>query len=279
MKKIFLIVVSLLCSLTIVKADELPTIEVGSYNASKGEEITIPVSIKNNVGFSFIGIKIAFDKDSLEFVSGDIIGLDKFTMKQVTENSSSQVVMYALTITDDVIMKEDTTFLKIKFKVKENAKNSDLKLNVTDYGNGDNGTLKFKGIDGKVSIINKVHVDDALDVKETVKENESTSEGKNDKSNDTYKWKSSDESIATVDENGKIKFNKSGEVVITKMDKDGKVLNEETYKVEDPKNEEFAPEKKSKMPIIIGACAIIILLVTVLLIIIKRKNNIKKNIS
>ena len=246
MKKILLIALLVLSNLLFVKAEELPTFEVGSYNAIVGEEITISVSIKNNAGFNYIGFKLEYDTTSLEYVDSRIIGLDDFELKQITNNSNNKIVMYAISLADS-LMKENGEIAKIKFKVKENAKTSDLKIDVTDYGVSSGEAIKFDFKNGKVTISNANKVGDTLDTKDDF-EVENPSD---------YKWESSDNSVASVSEDGKITFKKDGDVTITQKDKDGNVINSKVYKISNNQNKN---ENENNLTYIIIIIVVIIIL-------------------
>lgn len=219
MKKILLTLILCLCFSLNVKAKELPTFVVGSSNANKGDEIIIPISIKNNVGFAFIGFKLTFDTNSLEYIDGTIKNLDEFEIKQVTLNNKKKIVFYAITLSSDKMMKDDKQLLELKFKVLKEAQNSDLKLAVTDYGDSDLNQFKFKVENGKVNILNDAIV--------------GNTENLNNDQEEDVTWESSDNNIAVIDEYGNVTFKDTGEVTITKKNNKGKIIDSKIYNVKE----------------------------------------------
>lgn len=264
MKKILLIAIIVLSNILFVRAEELPTIEVGSYNAINGEEITIPVSIKNNIGFTYIGFKIDYDIESLEYLDSKIIGLEDFSLKQITNNKNNRIVMYAISLDDSNMVNDDTKVAEIRFKVKDNAKTSDLKISETSFGTAQNRKMEIKTVDGKIVISKKVEKDDTISV----------SDDFNVENPQEYKWESSDPDIATVDSDGKVTFKKNGEVTITQKDKDDVIINEKTFSVGKINNNDNS--FKLSFNVIIICSVILILLLGIIItfwIFYKRKKN------
>lgn len=262
MKKILLIAIMVLSNIFIVNAEKLPTIEVGSYAANINEEITIPVSIKNNIGFTYIGFKINYDIESLEYVDSKLIGLENFYLKEITNNKNNRIVMYAISLNDKDIIKKDTKLAEITFKVKKNAKTSDLKIEVTDLGTNENKNMKFQGISGKVTIAKEVKVNDSVDAKDFEVENPKD-----------YNWESSDPKIANVDENGEVTFKDNGEVTITQKDKDDNVINTKTYTVGKIANNKTSSTSINNYLIIIIVIVALLIIGIITYILIKHRHN------
>lgn len=252
MKKIILTLILCLCFSLNVKAKELPTFIVGSSNANQGDEIIIPINIKNNKGFTFIGFKLTFDTNSLEYIDGTIKNLDEFEIKQVTLNDKKKIVFYAITLSSDKTMKDDNKLLELKFKVLKDAKNSNLDLEVTDYGDSELNQFKYEVENGKVTILNNVVVGDS--------ENLNLNQAEN------VTWESSDNNKATIDEFGNVTFKDTGEVTITAKNKKGQIIDSKTYNVQDKEIKEVTIEKPTEKASSNNLQIIIIISLIILLI-------------
>ena len=269
MKKIILTLILCLCFSLNVKAKELPTFVVGSSNANKGDEIIIPINIKNNIGFTFIGFKLTFDTNSLEYIDGTIKNLDEFEIKQVALNDKKKVVFYAITLTSDKMMKDDNQLLELKFKVLEDAKNSDLNLLVTDYGDSDLNQFKYEVENGKVTILNNVVVGDSENLNPSQEEN--------------VTWESSDNTKATIDEFGNVTFKDTGEVTINKKNNKGKIIDSKIYNIKDKEIKEVKIAKpkeedaNNNLQIIIIISLFILLIGSIFIIRLLKRRRIAKN--
>lgn len=242
-----------------VYAKELPTITVGSYNAYIGEKITIPVNLSNNEGVSFLGFKIEFDTESLEYVDSKINGLENAQLKEIDINDKNIITLYALTIDEEKTINDNGEIATLTFKVKEDAKSSEIKINVTDYGNANLEQLERNSSNGNVKILIKMDSGEKIQI---------------EKDDNVASFETSDSNIATVDEEGNINFKKNGEVTIISRDKEGNILEEKTYKVKDKEENSGAP-KTSKSKIFVGISVLtVVCLVTFILIkfFLKKKN-------
>lgn len=262
MKKILgitLLIISMLFSN--VYASELPTITIGSSNASIGDEITIPVTLENNKdGFACIGLKISYNSRSLEYVSAKIKGLKDAQMKDIS-NTNDIVFLYALVYDDDKILKDNGVIAEIKFKVKDEAITSDLKVVQLDYGDKELNRLEHKTNDGKVKILEKGKISSTKDLSNLIE----------NKDNKKIKWKSSDNKVATVDKDGKVTFKKDGNAVITAVDEDGNILLEKEYNVSN-KNKDNSKSKKISIVSIIVFIVLTLASITAIFIFRKKKN-------
>lgn len=261
MKKILGMILLLICILfSNVYANELPTLTVGSFDASIGEEITIPITLENNRdGFACIGLKIGYDSKNLEYVSAKIKGLKEAQMKDIS-NTNDSIFLYALVYDDDKILKDNGVIAEIKFKVKDNAITSDLKVVQLDYGDKELNRLEYKVNDGKIKIVEKEKKSSTKDLSSLIE----------NKENKKIKWKSSDNKIAIVDKDGKVTFKNNGTTVITAEDDDGNLLLEKEYKVtsKDSKN-----DNKKEISIVGILVFIFLVIVSIIAIIIFRKKN------
>ncbi len=233
LKKIIKIFLSVFLIFTIscVKAEELSIFQIGSSNAYIGDEITIPVNIKNNKGFSYLGLRFTYDFNSLEYMGADISLFDNFEMKDIVENDSHVIVFYTLTMKEDVHIDNDTTLMNLKFKVKDNAVTSKIELKVTDYANFALQKFDSKVETGSVSIINQALVNDNEEEKEIIQKKVKTNEVVENKINPENHLESSNPYIASIDDNGVVTFHHDGEVEIYEKNSNNEIVNVERYTV------------------------------------------------
>lgn len=215
-----------------VYAEELPTISVGSFDAYIGEEITVPITIQNNPGCSYLGVKIYYDLNQLEYVNSKLKGLKNADMKDIVR-SNDMITLYAMAIDEGKYMKDQGTIAEITFHVKEDATTSTLRIEVTDFGGEDLVDYQFKQVEGVIRIADKKNLYSKDDLTQLVPP---TTEGE-------VIWKSDDEKVATIDEQGNITFSGEGSTTVTGTDSDGNIVLEKEYKVvadkkENPKDKE-----------------------------------------
>ncbi len=197
-----------------VYAQSLPTFKVGklTYN---NDEISVPLELINNNGFNALGIKITYDTDSLEYIDGNLENLDGYELKGVTENKNHIIVIYAISTVEETLFKGDGVIANLKFRIKEKAVDSSLKINVTDYGTNENNYLDFFVENGVIRVPKDAKVDEKISIKDDNASNYTTS----------------NEDVAEVDENGEIHFVGEGDVTIQSKDEYGMVINEHKYVV------------------------------------------------
>ena len=218
-----------------VYAKELPTISVGSFDAYIGEKIVVPVTIENNPGCSYLGIHIYYDTNSLEYVSSKLKGLSNSDMKDIV-NSNDVITLYAMAFTEGKSINDNGVVAEITFTVKENAKTSTLRMEVTDFGGEDLVDYEFNQNDGTIRIADKKDLNTSEDLTQLVPPN----------TNGEVIWKSKDENIATVDDKGNVTFSNEGNTTITGLDKDGNVVIEKDYTVVDQNKKETEKKQEEK---------------------------------
>jgi len=218
-----------------VYASELPTISVGSFDAYIGEDIVVPITIKNNPGCSYLGIHIYYDTNSLEYVNSKLKGLSNSDMKDIV-HSNDVITLYAMAYTEGKFMNDNGVVAEITFHVKENAINSTLRMEVTDFGGEDLVDYEFNQEDGMIRIGNKKEPNTKEDLKAELPPS----------SNEVTTWSSNDESIAAVDENGNVTFSNEGTTTVTGLDKDGNVVIEKDYTVVDENKKEEGKKQGAK---------------------------------
>ena len=263
--KIFILLIGILF-IKNIDAAELPTFEVGNSLVKTGEEIEVPISIKNNVGFSVIGMKIDFDENSLTYIDGEMLGFENFSMKDLAINDSKIISFYAISFNE--VYTNNQNLLMLKFKVNDNALDSDINLDVTDYATSELETLEYQVINGRITITNQKEVQNENIENDPKPKEEDNSKPVLDKKiekvkagnkinynlENNHKLESSNPDIAVINEDNTITFNKPGEVEIVETNEYGEIVNTKQYNV------------VKKRPIIIYIIIILILLVFILII-------------
>lgn len=261
MKKILLIIFSIISIFLVYKvnAEELPTFEVGSYNAFIGEEITIPISLKNNQNCAYLGLKISYDTNSLEYIDSHVNGLKNATMKGIKINDNNIITLYALTTSHDTFIDDNGIIAEITFKVKENAKDTTFETKVTDYGTDELEEIPHNIINGQIIIYDKVTEKDNINVNEIIEKDKMSKD-----------WEISNHDIAEIDENGQLTFKKEGEVTITGTDSEGNIITKK-YKYVNNEKTSSTEKKLSSKTIIITTIIVIIIISAILIFIIFKK--------
>lgn len=263
--KIFILLIGILF-IKNIDAAELPTFEVGNSLVKTGEEIEVPISIKNNVGFSVIGMKIDFDENSLTYIDGEMLGFENFSMKDLAINDSKIISFYAISFNE--VYTNNQNLLMLKFKVNDNALDSDINLDVTDYATSELETLEYQVINGRITITNQKEVQNENIENDPKPKEEDNSKPVLDKKiekvkagnkinynlENNHKLESSNPDIAVINEDNTITFNKPGEVEIVETNEYGEIVNTKQYNV------------IKKRPIIIYIIIILFLLAFILII-------------
>lgn len=259
MKKILLIVCLFFLSLQTVYAKDT-TFELTDTKGMEGDTITVKLKINNSPSFGILGAKLDYDETKLKYVSSKIIGLDKAMMKDNTE-SNGIVMMYAFCIDKDNLMDDTGNIFEVKFKIISKEKEqSKIELEITDFAIDEVEPLNYTTKDSTITINQETKTVSVSDFTSLKDEIDSQIEG-------NIEWKSSNTSVATVDENGNVTFKNSGDVTITAIS-DDKVVFEKEYEVADK-------EKNNHIFFItVGICFCVIIIVVVSFFIVKRK---KKN--
>ena len=239
---IFILLISIFF-LKNIDAAELPTFEVGNSLVKTGEEIEVPIAIKNNVGFSIIGMKIDFDENSLSYVDGEMLGFENFSMKDLAINDSNIISFYAISFNE--VYTNNQNLLLLKFKVNDNAFDSDINLDVTDYATSELETLEYQVINGRITVTNPKEGQNDNDKIETKINEEDNSKPITDKKiekvyagnkinynlENNHKLESSNTDIAVINEDNTITFNKPGKVEIVETNEYGEIVNTKQYNV------------------------------------------------
>lgn len=271
-KKIILSIIGIYFILNLnVQAEELPTFKVGSATAYKDETITIPITLSNNSGFGFLGVKIRYDTEKLEYVDSYITAkLSKASLKGIEINAKKTITLYALTSNEDDVIKDNGKIAEIKFKVLSNT-TEDVKVEATidNFGKGKNEEIKVNKIDGTIHITTHGVVGKNEDLSSEIKD-----VLKKDQKEEKITWQSSNEKVATVDAEGNVTFKKNGTAKIEALTEDGTVIYEKSYKV-DKKTPKTS--KKINNYLILGGLGLIIVLVIIFLKLKNKKRQEKEN--
>ena len=232
-KKILIIGI---CLVTLnVKAKELPIFTIGSSTAYKDEIITVPITLKNNPGFSYLGVKIRYDSSKLDYVDSYLTAdFTNASSKGIEINAKKTITLYALT-SGNALIKADGKIAEIQFKVISN-KIEDIKVEATidNFGNANNEEIDISKEDGIIHVLNHGEVG-----KEEVIEEANLTDKK-------VTYKSSNEDVATVSEDGIVTFKNSGTTEIEAIDENGNVLYKKNYKVDNPDDKKEKNIKKNK---------------------------------
>ncbi len=198
----------------------------GKTMGRAGEEVVIPLSIKNNPGISTFRFRITYDTNALTFVSlekGDVL-TDGTLSEQV--NPDSKTLTFLWYSVENLY--GDGTLLSIKFKFSDTA-TGDYPLAITclaeDMLNEDYEPIEYLVEEGEAYIGRAVS---------GVSINKSTVKLKTEQSEQLYAtvipdrvynnnvlWESSDETVAIVDATGRITALKKGVATITVSTVDG----------------------------------------------------------
>ncbi len=202
-----------------VLASELPMIAIGSSSALQGETVTIPITITNNPGIHSLGMKIRYDEEIIKYKEGEILSLANADMKGLEENSSHTITLYAISLSEEKKITDNDTIASLTFEVLAPSGKSNLELEVTNFSDLNHQKELFDTTSGLISVKEKVTV------------GTSTFPSPLESEEETYF--SSNEEVAKIDEQGRITFEKPGEVTIGKKNQE-ELIEEMEYVVTEP---------------------------------------------
>ena len=270
MKKILFWLVLFLFPLYVYAADET-IFSIKEVTASPGNNVKVVLNINNSQKFGVLTARIHYDKAKVSYVSHNLKGLKNGILRGADNNTEkSMVVVYGITLSDQKLMTDNGDVLEIEFLVNDNVSGDmPLEIEIVDFGLDENTALKYQTKDGIIHIkenVNNVKNDDnekaTNDFKEELK--------KQDVKDDEITITSSDEDVASVDENGNIVFKKDGNVTIEAKDNDGNTIYSKEYLV----NNHIT--KFNKKILYYGIPALVLLIV-ILGLLLRRKHGKKKD--
>ena len=139
--------------MTPVYATGVTEITFGEVMAKVGDEVVVPVTIKNNPGIAMFRFRVNYDTDGLELLSienGSII--TEGTLMDTPEPEKNRVTFTWFTVGNNII--GDGEIAKIKFKIKDTAR-GDYPLEITylpeDLLNSNREQVPYTVVDGKIS--------------------------------------------------------------------------------------------------------------------------------
>lgn len=242
---------------------------IDEVTAEAGEEVKLDLKMEDSPGFVMLQVRISYDKDKLSLISQKMNGLSDAMLRGSSLDKDDYIVMYALTPNKDKMLQASGTILTMTFKVKEDTiDEADIQVSVESYAQDESTPLEFDVQNGKIKIENsafsiekeEIHLEDQLP------EGVASSD---------VKWFSSDEYVATVDENGVVHFKKDGNVTITaEADKEVVLKKEYTEKKLEEKSaidKIEQQDKKNYFWLLIGGLLFAILIVV--FVFIKRKKS------
>ena len=262
MKKLLLIIILFLLFTINVNAEEKTVFSVNSTSAKPGDEVTISINMSNNPKFQSLAFFIPLNSIYVEFKSCSINGFNKATMKDCDINPRNEITFYAIQASDadNKLFTDTGNILEVKLKVKDDVKEDiPITLDMKNFARSTSEKLEYDVVNGIIKITGDF-------------ENKEVN-SKDDLSGKVLEdvvWSSSDDSVATVDDKGKVTFNESGNTTITAKNKDGKTVYEKTYSVN-------KKDKKSINKFVIIGLVAVIIIVFVFLTIFFIKNKKSKN--
>lgn len=204
-----------------------PTFMVSDVSGKAGETVKLNVSLLNNPGIISFRIQVTYDSDSLELISAEpgVLG----TSFGPTTKNPFTFSWY------DAIHGDYTTtgvVAELTFKIKDDAPVGESEITLSyledDVFNTNYENVHFDIVNGMATVevtpvaATGVHLDkDTLSLITGDSETLVATVTPEGATNKTVTWASSDTSVATVDENGKVTALKEGTATITVRTDDG----------------------------------------------------------
>jgi hypothetical protein len=252
---IFLLVMPLL-----VYADSETIFSLNEIESSPGNNVTVILNMDNKQEFGVLTAKVHYDSTKLEYVSSQLKGLDAMLRGSDKNEETGIVAFYAINLSDKMMKDNGNVFL-IEFKIKEDVtEDIPLELEIKDFGKDENTKLAYSVQNGLIKIkanVNTVEKNKSVDLtdelEKAIKENSENPDEKIEIS-----WSSSNDDVATVDENGHVEFKKDGNVTIEAKDSEGNVIYSKDYNVKEKVSKNYHIKEIIIGVVIIGIIALII---------------------
>ena len=209
-----------------------PTIILESIEVESGENVAIKVLIENNPGIWGMDLKVSYDKSALTLTSvdnGDFYQASEWTKGNL--NADVYILSYEASAFDNITT-QSGTLATLNFKVSDTAVAGDYAVTAS-YNAGDIINVSFDDItfnitNGKVTVKSKPVAatgislnKESLSLKTGESETLIATVSPDNATNKAVAWESSDDTVATVDDNGKVTAVKKGVVTITATTEDG----------------------------------------------------------
>ena len=135
-----------------------PSIKVENTTAKAGDEVLVNVYVTNNPGFSFLKIRLYYDKTSLAFVSAENGEVSTDSMEIGNRTSALLEAVLWSSATDATA---DGKLVTLKFKVLDNTAEGDYSVStkVVEAYNYDEDEVNFMAVDGVITVRNIVYGD------------------------------------------------------------------------------------------------------------------------
>lgn len=173
-KSITSVIIAVLLSLSIITfvsvpafAEGEPRFELTTVNGNAGETVKMKLNINNNPGITALSVLVAYSDKDLELVNVESAGLfDDGISTGVEGTNPIKISWYA---SDSGNKTDNGTLALLSFKIKANAKTSDVKLSYNPEDVFDNtlDNKKFSVVNGKVYIGDIPKEDSPKSVKNT----------------------------------------------------------------------------------------------------------------
>lgn len=261
-----LIFIMLLLFPIFAHADEITKFSLNEVTASPGNNVTISVNIDNNQNFGILTLRIHYDNTKISYVSSELNGLDNGQIKGIDKNDEKGLVaIYGITLSKKKLMKDNGNLANIEFKIADDVTgNIPLTLEVVDFSLDESTNLKYETTDSLIKIKDNVETVTKEDKKTVINSLKEELKKKGiDESNITIE--SSDNNIATVDEDGNVEFKKDGNASIYAKDEEGNIVYSKDFLVK--KN--IKPSNKLIIPIVV--VSVVLILIIILIILNRRK--------
>ena len=224
MKKKLLFLLLLLFLYVPVNAEENAHFQVKSIKAEPNQEVTISITLNNSPSYQALSLEMPLNQKQVEFISCDTNGFSKATMSNCAMNPNNNLIFYAFTMNSDEksLLNAFGEIITLKLKILDKVKSDiPLTLKVTSFNKNETESIPYDVEIGYIRIAGDISL-------KVINEEEKLG---GEVSNKDVKWESSDEKVATIDKDGNVKFNESGNTTISAVDKNGNVIYQKTFLV------------------------------------------------